>query len=408
MSLHWAYYNEIDPVAAKWLRNLIDAGHIAPGFVDERSIEDVKPADLRGFTQCHFFAGIGVWSLALRRAGWPDDLPIWTASCPCQPFSASGKSDGFADERHLWPTLAWLIEQCGPTVAVGEQVASKAADDWIDLVQADLEAMGYAYGAVAFPSAGVGAPHIRDRAYWVAHADNQREESPAERARLADACRGGVALELVDHANHSGPQGHAGHDGSAGRQGQGGSTATASLFDGMADSLGWYADTTGQLANPESRRRDEERAIARWQSVGDRAQGQPTGSAPGSSLVFGDVANPERRDTSVVAGERSGSRAPQGAGSPGGLEGCGSLFDPQRAGPVNGHWRDADWLFCRDGKWRPVEPGTFPLADGVAARVGRLRAYGNAINLEAAVAFLSTIDHPRSGRYVRHANQHHA
>lgn len=50
-----AYYNEIDPFAAQWLRNLIAAGHIAPGEVDERSIEDVTPDDLRGFTQCHFF-----------------------------------------------------------------------------------------------------------------------------------------------------------------------------------------------------------------------------------------------------------------------------------------------------------------------------------------------------------------
>ena len=71
---------------------------------------------------------------------------------------------------------------------------------------------------------------------------------------------------------------------------------------------------------------------------------------------------------------------------------------------VNGFWRDADWLFCRDGKWRPVEPGTFPLVDGAAARmgrvepgvarvassnrVGRLKGYGNAINAQAAAAFI--------------------
>lgn len=61
-----AYYNEIDPYAAQWLRNLIDAGHIAPGIVDERSIEDVLPNELREFTQCHFFAGIGVWCLVPR------------------------------------------------------------------------------------------------------------------------------------------------------------------------------------------------------------------------------------------------------------------------------------------------------------------------------------------------------
>jgi DNA (cytosine-5)-methyltransferase 1 len=103
------YYNEIDPVAAAWLRNLIAAGHIAPGDVDERSIEDVRPAELMGYTQCHFFAGIGIWSYALRQAGVSDDTPLWTGSCPCQPFSAAGEGAGMDDERHLWPAWFHLI-----------------------------------------------------------------------------------------------------------------------------------------------------------------------------------------------------------------------------------------------------------------------------------------------------------
>jgi DNA (cytosine-5)-methyltransferase 1 len=78
-----AYYNELDPFAAAWLRNLIAAGLIPQGEVDERSIEDVTPNDLAGFRQCHFFAGIGGWPLALRLAGWPDERPVWTGSCPC-------------------------------------------------------------------------------------------------------------------------------------------------------------------------------------------------------------------------------------------------------------------------------------------------------------------------------------
>lgn len=165
-----AYYNEIDLHAAQWLRNLIKDGHIADGVVDTRSIEDVQPDDLREFTQCHFFAGIGVWSYALRRAGWSDDRPVWTGSCPCQPFSAAGEGLAFADERHLWPAFHHLIKECKPPVVLGEQVASKAVDAWIDLVHADLEAVGYTFGSVAFPAAGVGAPHIRDRTYWLANA----------------------------------------------------------------------------------------------------------------------------------------------------------------------------------------------------------------------------------------------
>lgn len=122
--MKWAYYNEFDPFAAQWLRELIADGLIAQGEVDERSILDVRPADLKGYAQHHFFAGIGGWSYALRLAGWPDDSAVWTGSCPCQPFSSAGKRTGTSDERHLWPAFFDLIEACRPPVVFGEQVAS--------------------------------------------------------------------------------------------------------------------------------------------------------------------------------------------------------------------------------------------------------------------------------------------
>lgn len=165
-----AYYNEKDPFAAAWLRNLISAGLIADGDVDERNIEDVYPIDLIGYTQCHFFAGIGGWSYALRLAGWPDSRPVWTGSCPCQPFSAAGQGAGFDDERHLWPAFFHLVEQRHPPVIFGEQVASKAGLAWLDLVQTDLEASDYATAAVDLCAAGIGAPHIRQRLFWCADA----------------------------------------------------------------------------------------------------------------------------------------------------------------------------------------------------------------------------------------------
>ena len=164
-----AYYNEIDPFAAQWLRELIKAGHIAPGEVDTRSIENVEANDLAGFTQCHFFAGIGTWSYALRCAGWPDDRPVWTGSCPCQPFSAAGKRKGTADERHLWPAFFRLIRECRPDTVFGEQVASPDGLAWFDIVSSDLEAEDYACGAVDTCAAGFGAPHIRQRLFWVAY-----------------------------------------------------------------------------------------------------------------------------------------------------------------------------------------------------------------------------------------------
>ena len=248
-----AYYNEIDPYAAQWLRNLIDAGHIAPGDVDERSIVDVRPDDLAGYTQCHFFAGIGGWSLALRLAGWPDDRPVWTGSCPCQPFSAAGKGKAADDERHLWPRWFPLIAERRPAIVFGEQVEAAIGWGWLDAVFADLEAEGYACGAAVLPACGVGAPHIRQRTWFVGHA-------------------GTPGLSLREHALLSG---------------------AVELDQG-------------------------------------RATEQP-------------------------------GRSP---------------------------WADLDWLPCTDGKARPVEPGTFPLAHGIPGRVGRLRAYGNAIVPQVAAEFI--------------------
>lgn len=194
-----AYYNEIDPYAAQWLRNLIQAGHIAPGIVDERSIEDVTPSELAGFTQCHFFAGIGGWPLALRQSGWDDSRPVWSGSCPCQPFASPGRGDGFADPRHLWPAFGWHIAQRRPPIVFGEQVASKDADPWIDLVQADLETLGYALGAVPFPAAGIGSDQIRDRIYWVAYTEGYgwEQEYPDAGRRVSRGASQGVAAGLV-------------------------------------------------------------------------------------------------------------------------------------------------------------------------------------------------------------------
>lgn len=301
-----AYYNEIDPYAAAWLRNLIAAGHIAPGDVDDRSILDVRPYDLRNYTQCHFFAGIGGWSHALRLAGWPDDRPVWTGSCPCQPFSAAGKGKGADDERHLWPAWFNLIRECRPDTIFGEQVAAAVGHGWLDLVSSDLEGQGYAVGACVLGAHSVGAPHIRQRLWFVAHHHHQGSQGRVfgrDRSDERPAGQSGVGGEGVGNSECGGPQGG----------------------DERLAAQGAILPTEGgSLEQPE---------------------GQQVG-VPGRAWINGAT----------------------------------------------------DWLPCRDGKWRPTQPGLFPLAHGVPGRVGRLRAYGNALVPQVAAevigAFVTYVERP--------------
>ena len=300
-----AYYNEIDPYAVQWLKNLIAAGLIADGEVDNRSIEEVSPDDLKGFTQCHFFAGIGGWSLAARLAGWADDEPLWTGSCPCQPFSAAGKRGGTSDERHLWPVFFKLIKECRPSAVAGEQVASKLGYEWLTGVRSDLESEGYAVGAVDLCAASVGAPHIRQRMWWVAD-----PQSAGQQAWRGDGIRDDRAPKSSSPASHGGG--------------------------------------ANSVADPTSCRRSRSEP-ERWE----------------------ERQEPDRGSSGL--GNATGKR----------LEGSAQA----RATPWTAPGSTV-CIPCADGKARRIEPSIEPLAHGIPARVGRLRAYGNAIVPQVAAEVL--------------------
>jgi DNA (cytosine-5)-methyltransferase 1 len=374
------YYNEHDPKAAAWLRELIAQNLIPAGEVDERSIIAVSPGDLQHYTQCHFFAGIGGWSLALQLAGWPATRPVGTGSCPCQPFSAAGKGLGEDDERHLWPVFFHLIRDCRNLgqpwafTVFGEQVANAIGKGWLDGVSADLESEGYACGAVVLGAHSVGAPHIRQRLYWLADSQRPRREASGLRPEIDT----GRQLEQ-------------------GRPSSGLADATGARCDGtLRDAEGKTRDETrlllpgaggetGGLADTGSERRQQ---IPRSTSSDENSNGTSGWiecEQNGNHQPPSDGENNHRIGEPNSHGRRKGIIATQAAGH-------GDTLEPAI------FWADSRLILCRDGKHRriPTEPAIFPLADGLPYKLARrrsirpalLRGAGNAIVPQDAAVFI--------------------
>ena len=408
-----AYYNEHDRKAAAWLSELGKADLIPAGTIDTRDIQEVQPDDVRGFSECHFFAGIGGWPLALHLAGWPSTRPVWTGSCPCQPFSSAGKRKGHKDERDLWPDFFRLITECRPSVVFGEQVASadvvgteleaaflvavQAGDyaranklakrlvaslsfhfhkRWLSRIRTSLEAEGYALRWKILGAHSAGSPHLRQRLFWVAYRGiNGRKQGTFESSRTQ-----------FDPSGCSDP-GRLGLPFGEGPQGRG-----ASL-----------------RGEPDDR--------------GSREQACETGDAGGLEHAQGDGRG--ERGTESERGSIAARREPGGLGDTNGerfeKRSERDILSPRRIETSHrpdalrsGFWDAFEVIPCRDGKARRVprcaEPGVLGMADGlspelaavwaeisgchplaqgkVSGRVGLLRGFGNAIVPEVAAAFI--------------------
>lgn len=104
-------------------------------------------------------------------------IDIISGGFPCQPYSSAGKRLGKEDERHLWPEMLRVIRECAPRYIVGENV--RGLVNWngglvFEEVCTDLETAGYDVQPFILPAAGVGAPHRRDRVWFVAHTNHER------------------------------------------------------------------------------------------------------------------------------------------------------------------------------------------------------------------------------------------
>lgn len=351
-----AYYNEIDRDAVHVLRCLISDGLIAPGDVDDRSIKDIQPDELAVYTQCHFFAGAGLWSVAARLAGWPDDRPLWTGSCPCQPFSAAGRGLGTDDPRHLWPDFFRLIRACRPPVVMGEQVAGAPGYGWFDGVRADLAGEGFASRVVDIPVCAVDAPHIRQRLWWCAveYASGDGREQGLVGAAPARYGRKLAAADQRINGAVAIPPG-VGWEGA----GQAGTrSGWPELPAGRHHRHGGVVDTP-RLGWREGQPEPELRCGRATAALAD-APSVALGDASGSGLSGGSLAEVERANLW--------------------LEGASALASNSRSGRNGSFWAGSDWLVCHDGKARRTEPGIRLLVDGMAGRVPAWRLAGNSIS----------------------------
>ncbi len=364
------YYNEWDAPTAAWLRELIANKLIPRGVVDERSIVEVEAQDLAGFTQCHFFAGIGGWAHALDLAGVGSNTRLWTGSPPCQPFSSAGKQLGQFDPRHLAPVFLRLVGECRPPILFGEQVAAAIGKSWMCDLQAHLEDEDYAVGFTILPACSVGAPHKRDRIFFGASSLAHRGDDTQQSGSRGGRCRGGEeprdyvrrgrSLDGLAYA----PGGGRGEE----QQDNGGRYAGVDARQIIGPTGDGYTNCMAN-ANSEQRNRNGGRRSAR------RLESANGGDHSDLADTFGNRRKrrvPGREDT-----QRETERGPAGRSR------ATDVPDARHGG-----WDRVDGLGCRDGKYRAVEPGTFPLADGLPARVGRLRGYGNAIVPQAAAEFI--------------------
>ena len=400
------YYNEWDSFAAEWLKQLIKDGLIPDGEVDSRSIADVEPSDLKGFTQCHFFAGIGGWSRALQLAGWSSDRPVWTGSPPCQSFSTAGKGNGKDDERHLWPVFFNLIRECQPPTVFGEQVAAAIRYGWLDDLQADFEREGYASAAAVLPAGGIGSPHKRDRLFFTAERVGDSGGSASERKLGAvlgaqekigregepygDLFVGHTNASKIDRPSSVADSHNERHERSSedGRQAQRGSEHPSSIS--VADSVKFGQSRPGQVRRSCDSEANKAEEINR--AINDGSIGMAYSGSAGREGSIRIGATGKERESERYSAERSSYSSvgdTDSDRSQQGNEAAETAGHRDTADSAN-FWSESTVIYCRDGKYRPIptEPALFPLVNGIPNRVGILRGAGNAIVPQAAAEII--------------------
>ena len=285
-----------------------------------------------------------------------------------------------------------LIAESGPAVVFGEQVASKDGRQWLAGVRADLETLGYGVGAADLCAAGVGAPHIRQRLFWVADAGdaerrwwNQPEEEHGAPLHSTDRC--GV-VGMADAETSERLRDDGAHDGGRRPSQVGGSGSSCWLPDaecspGSAERIDDARERTpGETGN---------RAVVA--ESGDRYIGMAY--TDGQRLVEHcqrDGEQEQREQQTSLGHDPSGFGAFRGMGdaSRGGFAvGWNAPFAWSSGHDIGASRPGFEVVVCRDGKARRVAPGVPLLAYGIPGRVAQLRGLGNAIVPQVAAEFIT-------------------
>jgi DNA (cytosine-5)-methyltransferase 1 len=142
---------------------------------------------------------------------YENKIDILTGGFPCQPYSMAGKRLGKDDDRHLWPEMLRAIREIKPRWIVGENVLGIV--NWneglvFDEVQSDLEGEGYEVQPYILPAVSVGAPHRRDRVWFVAYSNGSKQANNGranneEKGEIWGNEKSNVLGELLSDGNAS-------------------------------------------------------------------------------------------------------------------------------------------------------------------------------------------------------------
>jgi DNA (cytosine-5)-methyltransferase 1 len=320
----------------------------------------------------------------VRRSDLPDPDPdVICGGFPCQPFSHAGRQQAQDDPRHLWPEMFRLIRECRPTWVVGENVAGIISLG-LDEVLSDLESEGYATRTFNIPACAVGAPHIRQRIWIVAHADSQSEPDGAFDGNAGQRQLGFGFMADPERERSQGQWPNGSEEGREDSERHAELCGRAVLADARRDTEGCDTELHGGTAQRSEGKlqsgdggddvadtertgtgMEEHRSSGQKRQSSDAPQSKVLRQEDGTDRSEGTTADSRNvADTQRKGEGRRGVSGPKKDKSKNGKGSSGQLGGHGEAGPE---------------EWWAVEPSVGRLVNGLPNRVPQLRALGNSI-----------------------------